>query len=591
MRVGRLRQREAGAGRALRGGDRTGALVVLCAIVGAPGLAAAPDWAAQAEALRTQIQTQAQPAQNPEAPAQPAPSTPSRQEDTQDNQQDGALAALEARVQAAPEDLNAWLDLGQAHLEAGRFVRAKESFLEAVALDYLSADAHFGLGLSEYGRGDFGAALFEFSEVTRLFPERFDGHFNRAVTLAQLRRPEAAVEAFQEALVQAAPETGPQARGDAYLGLAGQLNILERFEEAADAYAEVAALKGDAPELTYARAEALYRAGRGLEALPALNRLEAEAGTVDPRVSALRADIYSQAGQTDYALRALRRAVERAAEAGSPETEANLLIRLGLLQRSLGRDEAATRSFGAAAERAPASGEALYNLGVSYLERGQAALALEPLQSALTLQTTVQNASQQNAPQGADVRAEGMQGEVYLALAAAFEQLGRPDEARRNAEAAAARLADPALRLDATATLGRSLYALGEFRGALLALQEVAEARPESAQAQLWAGLAHYQQGNYDEATAHYERAVQLDPNSAEARLNLGAAYLASQRFEDAELVYELLTTQFREDPDAFYNLGWALFSQGRPEEARSAWERASDLGFEPAQSALSQYF
>ena len=81
-----------------------------------------------------------------------------------------------------------------------------------VLLDYLSADAHFGLGLAEYNRANYRAALFEFGEVTRLFPDRFDGHFNRAVTLAQLRRGEEAVAAFQEALVQATPEAGRAAR-------------------------------------------------------------------------------------------------------------------------------------------------------------------------------------------------------------------------------------------------------------------------------------------------------------------------------------------------------------------------------------------
>jgi tetratricopeptide (TPR) repeat protein len=531
---------------------------VLCFVAGT-ALASPPEWAAQAEALRAKMQ-------GAEA------ATPEQTEPP-----DGALVALEARVREAPDDLNAWLDLGAAYLEAERFERAKESFLEAIALDYLSADAHFGLGLSEYGRGDFNAALFAFSEVARLFPERFDGHFNRAVTLAQLRRPEAAVAAFEEALAQAGPETGVQARADAYVGLAGQLTALGRFEEAADAYAEAIALTGSAPDLVYARAEALYRAGRGVEALPALNALEAE--SVDYRVSVLRADIYTQAGQTDYALRALQRAVRRAVEAEDAAAEANLLIRLGLLQRSLGREAAATRSFEAAVQRAPDSGEALYNLGVSYLESNQAELALGPLESALMLQ----------GRQGAGGRT--VQGEVYLALAAAYEQLGRPNEARRNAEAATTRLTDPELRLEATAILGRSLYGLGEFRGALLALQEVAEARPEDANAQLWAGLAHYQRGDFEAAIARYERAVALDPNSAEARLNLGAAYLAAGRFEDAALVYELLTTQFQEDPDAFYNFGWALLSQGRPDEARRAWERALELGFEPARSALSQFF
>jgi len=502
-------------------------------------------------------------AQTQQGEAQPSPAAPAQAQNAR-----RALERLETRAQENPEDVNAWLDLGQAYLERNRLEEAKASFLEAVALDYLSADAHFGLGLAEYLAGNYSAALFEFSEVARLFPERFDGHFNRGVTLAQLDRAEEAVAAFQEAILQAGPEAGREARANAYLGLAGQLKVLGRFDEAADAYTSAISLRGRTPELTYLRAEALYRAGRGLEALPNLRQLEAAGG--DERVSALVADIYAQAGQPDYALHALTRARRRAAQAGRTRVEANLLIQLGLLQRSLGRDRAAARSFREAAALDPASGEAFYNLGVSYLESGQPELALGPLNNAL--------------------RAQRGRGEIYLALAAAYDQLGQPDEARRRAEAAAQRL-EGRLKTDATFLLGRALYSLGDYRGALLALQEVAQARPNDAQAQLWAGLAHYQQGNYDRAVERYERAVQLDPNSAEARVNLGAAYLASQRFEDAELVYELLTEQYSEDADAYYNLGWSLFSQGRGAEARQAWERAAELGYEPAQTALSQYF
>ncbi len=483
------------------------------------------------------------------------------------------LQRLQTRLQNEPGDLNAWLDLGQLQLGLGRAETAKTSFLEAVGLDYLSADAHFGLGLSEYTRANFRAALFEFSEVTRLFPERFDGHFNRAVTLAQLRRGEEAVAAFQEALVQASPEAGREERADAQLGLAGQLELLGRFDEAAEAYTAAIGFRGRLPELLLARSTALYRAGRGLEALPTLTQLEA-AGT-DYQPSALIADIYLQANQTDYALNALARAQRRAAATGDPQVEADVLVQLGLLQRNLGRSQAAARSFGEAAALTPEPGRAFYNQGVSLLEGGEAQRALGPLQNALAAE-----------------RAQGqVSGEVFLALATAYDQLGQPDAARRNADAAATRLKAPRLRLDAAAISGRALYRSGNLRGALIALLEVAEARPNDAQAQLWVGLAYYEQGDYTEAVSYYERATTLSPDNLDARLNLGAAYLAAKRYTDAENVYALITQQSAEDAEAFYNLGWSLYSQERGEEAQTAWTTASELGYEPAQAALTEYF
>lgn len=479
------------------------------------------------------------------------------------------IADLRSVTLLEPNNVAAWIDLGQAYFEAERPDDAKESFLKAIKLDYSSGDAHFGLGLSEYARGDFETALFEFGEVTRLYPERFDGHFNRAVTLVRLRRPEEAVEAFREALAQGEPEAGDDDLVSAYLGLAGQLKVLETYKEAAEAYQAALELSPDNAKLTYLRGDALYRAGTGLEALPQLTELANR--TTEFPVSALMADIYAQAGQIDYALRALNQALSAAQENGDSGAQGRLLVKLGLLQRSLGRQSEAANSFRRAVQVAPDSWQALYNLGVTYLEGGQTQNAVKTLESALRYNTD--------------------SGDLRLALASAYDQAGRPQEALRQAEAALQRLDDPALITDATSIKGRSLYRLGDYRGALEALERVTAERPDSATAQLWAGLAHYQLGDYQNATQYYERAVQLEPNSTSARINLGAAYLASQRYVDAELVYELLVEQNPGDAESHYNLGWALFSQGSREDARQAWQTALELGYAAAGTPLNDYY
>jgi tetratricopeptide (TPR) repeat protein len=117
---------------------------------------------------------------------------------------------LRRTVELTPADAEAWTLLGDALLAADDLAGAKEAYLEAIAVDYLVGDAHFGLGLAEFGRGDFAAALFSFTEVTRLYTDRFDGHFNRAVTLARLRRPAESAAAFRRALAEAEPEATPR---------------------------------------------------------------------------------------------------------------------------------------------------------------------------------------------------------------------------------------------------------------------------------------------------------------------------------------------------------------------------------------------
>lgn len=476
---------------------------------------------------------------------------------------------LRQAAQENPENANIWIDLGNAYYNDSDYEGAKEAFLEAIALDYEACDAHYGLGLSEFARGDFQAALFAFNEVTRLCPQRFDGHYNRGVTLARLRRAEDSAEAFREALAQAEPEAGTQDRINALRGLAAQLKQVDAYGEAADAYGQALEFRPDDMTLRFLRAEALHLADRGLEALPILTELEGESS--DYRVNALIADIYTEQGQIDYALRSLERALRKAEASGNAEAQADILVKLGLLQRDLGREAEAASSFQQATQADPSSWEAAYNLGVSLLESGQTRSALDPLQ------------------QAAEIEPEN--GQVQLALATAYDQLAQPNEALAAARQAAATLDDPSLAARARFILGRSLYQQGDYAAAATELQQVVEAMPDNAQAQLWAGLAEYQRGNYRQAALLYERAAQLDPASVEARINLGAAYLASERFQDAESVYRNLVEQNPRDAESYYNLGWSLIAQNRRGAARDSWGTSCDLGYQPACDALSRYF
>ncbi len=475
---------------------------------------------------------------------------------------------LQAKVEAEPESVSSWIALGNAYYQDQNLDQAKSSYLEAIALDYTAGDAHYGLGLAEFSRGDYQAALFQFTEVTRLFPQRFDGHFNRAVTLARVRRPAEAAEAFRSALAEAAPEASPEDRVHALLGLAGQLELTEEWSGAAEAYGSALELEPASADLLLRRGQALHRAGRGLEALPELIALEGDSG--DYRVSALISDIYVGQGQIEYGIWSLERALQKATKAGDASAQGNTLVKLGSLQRSLGRDALATEAFEQAVAVAPDSWEAQYNLGVSYLEGGQTRQALPALQAAQ--------------------RIDGNRAEVYLALASAHDLLSQSGDALSNAQEALARLSDEKLITSARFIAGRALYRNGDYSGANEQLQVVLDARPNEPEAQLWSGLTAYQLGDYVRAVRSFERAVQLSPNSVEARVNLGAGYLAAQRYEEAESVYQLLVTQNANDTESLYNLGWALYSQDRRGAARDAWVSSCQLGYQPACDAISTY-
>lgn len=471
---------------------------------------------------------------------------------------------LRAAVAARPMDADAWTRLGDALLANDDPMGAKDAYLEAIAIDYLVGDAHFGLGLVEFGRGDFAAALFSFSEVSRLYEQRFDGHFNRAVTLARLRRPDEAADAFRRALEEAEPEATPADRLAAWTGLGTQLVFAGEPGEAADAFEQALALDPDDIDLAYQRGAALLAAGRGLEALVELTEIEAR--TSDYRFSVLIAEVYLEQGQVDRALRALERAERKAQAAGDRVGQAAALNALGEVQRGLGREADAIASYRKAADIDPNSWVARYALGVSYLGAGQPRSAVQPLLEAVRL-----------VPDDGDVR---------LALASAFDQLGQSGDALAAGREALVRASTPEAQAQARFIIGRALYLQGNYAAAGAEFAIVVQLRPGSAQAQLWAGLAQYQQRDFAGAALSYERAVQLDPNAIEARVNLGAAYLASERYRDAEGVYRFLVQQNARDAESAYHLGWSLYAQQRDEDARASWAQACQLGFQPACSA-----
>jgi tetratricopeptide (TPR) repeat protein len=515
-----------------------------------------------------------------------------------------SVTTYQQAVQSNPNDVANWVNLGNAHMAGGNFAAAKDAFIEAIARDYTLVDAHFGLGLSQYELGDYPAALFEFDAVTRLDPERFDGHFNRGVTLAKMRDSAGAIEAFNEAIVQADPEATDQQKVNAFLGLAGQLKRSQDYAGAADAYAQALALAPEDPELAYLNAEAMYRAGNGLDALAGLSALEAKSS--DYRVSALISDIYSQQGQNDYALRSLERALSKAAGAADTKAEGMLLVKLGMLQQDLGRDAEALASFQRASAADPSDWQARYFLGVNQLGSKDYNGAVSQLESA-----AVSN------PESS---------EIQIALASAYEGAGRAADMQKAAEMVIAKSQSQSVLEEATFALGRARYLQADFEGALEAFEAVIsgdvmpemdvsmdgdtvtldatamgeavmaqdsmeESTVDLAAVQLWAGLSEYKLENYMSSVQYLERAVQLNPDSVDARVNLGAAYIAAKRFEDAELVYTMIIEENPADGQAFFNLGLSQYNQNNKDGAKEAWLRASALGFAPAQDALQKYF
>ena len=472
-------------------------------------------------------------------------------------------AALEARLREQPGDLPTMVALGRAYLDDGRLDDAVRIFEDVLALDYQNFQAHFGLGLALYRKGDVKGALFEFDQVTRLFPDRFEGWYNLAVAYADLGRWEEATEAFKRALALGTEQgLAPEVLRPAYIGLAAALRKKGTPEEAAAVLLEAVASAGEDEELLYLAAENLAMAGKPKDAIPLLYKvLNRDRGHV--AAAGLLADIYVGQGLVERALRELDRSL---AVANDPALKANLLLKKAMILKGTDPQQA-SELLREATQLDGRLWQAHYDLGTHWLRAGDAERALEAFKKAYSVKP--------DEPR------------ILVGLAAAYFQMKDYKQALRYAKLASA-AAKGSPKADALLIAGKSAYRLGRYGEARALLMQTVDLAPDRAEAWLWLGLAAYALKDLDTAVAALERAVQLDPSPI-ASLNLGAAYLAKKRFSDAEQVLTQVVLEDPQNAEAWYNLGWALKSLARETEAQRAWKRALELGYEPARSLIKK--
>jgi tetratricopeptide (TPR) repeat protein len=136
--------------------------------------------------------------------------------------------------------------------------------------------------------------------------------------------------------------------------------------------------------------------------------------------------------------------------------------------------------------------------------------------------------------------------------------------------------AQPA-RADALAD-GQAHLEAGRFAEAEEAFRSAVEARPDSAEAHYFLGLAHLRQDEDLLAAEAFEAALAIDPGLPGAHSSLGIAYYELGRHEEAEEQLERAVQLDPADAGAYLFLGLARWKQGETEPARQALERAIAL-------------
>ena len=277
----------------------------------------------------------------------------------------------------------------------------------------------------------------------------------------------------------------------------------------------------------------------------------------DPEAHQTLAAAFARAGKVDDARREARRAIELAPSRAEGHQA------LGLIEEGAGNMAAATELYRTATTL---DGNVEYRLDLA---------------RSLFLESKIPDALATWEKIGKDF-ADNI--EVQFALADAFRELGRIDEAQA-AYAVALNLAPEGSerRIDILLEQGRLVADRGNPHEALGLLTRARAEAPKDADVHYNLGVLYVRLAEYEAAVASFKEAVRLRPDLAKGHNNMGVAFDKAGKHEEALAAFQKATSVDPRFADALYNLGLVSFKMRKFKEARAAFEKALQVAPEMA--------
>ncbi|MDB5045405.1 MAG: Tfp pilus assembly protein PilF [Deinococcus sp.] len=483
----------------------------------------------------------------------------------QSGQAAAALAAPGAPAVPAPTPFTpaqtTQLTSAQTALKGGKYPQARAGFEALIAQNYGQPEPHFGLGLALFALGDFKGASFEFTQLTLLAPDRFEGPYNLGVIATRERRYEDALRLYGSAATLARGRVAVTVQRQVLDALAAEQTRAAAYPALVSTLSEIVTLAPDDAAVQFRLVQAQTLAGQSAQALPGAYAL-LQRDPSQAAVALLIADIYVTQGLPDRAIRELDAATPRAKP--GPD-RASLLLRKANLLSAGGDTRGAVLAAQAAAATDGRSAPTFARLGELRVARNDRPGALNAYQNAVKL-----------APKNAAYRTD---------LAAVRLTLGQNAQAFADAVAAIRLFPEAATLARAQYVQGIAAYRQGNFAQARAALKSSA-LKAASADTYFWLGLSQYALKDYAGAATALSESVKLEP-SVNARQNLASALLASARYPEAEAVLRGLVSDNPKNDEGWYLLGVTQRAQRRESEARQALKTAANLGNLRAVAAL----
>ncbi len=230
-------------------------------------------------------------------------------------------------------------------------------------------------------------------------------------------------------------------------------------------------------------------------------------------------------------------------------------IELAFDHHQAGRIREAESLYQQALAISPGQIDALYYLGVLYLQNGVNDAAEEYLTKALR--------KQPKFAEGHFNLGVALQGQKKLKEAAkAFGQAIKGDKTF----------------VAAQLNLGNVYMDLEQYERAASVFRKLIRLSPKSEQAHLNLGRASSLKGDKDVAMTAYRNALELNPGYADAHLNIGAILLERDENEDAKKYFEQALSFDPKNAEAYNNMGVAWKRDGYVDHAFSCFARASEI-------------
>ena len=132
--------------------------------------------------------------------------------------------------------------------------------------------------------------------------------------------------------------------------------------------------------------------------------------------------------------------------------------------------------------------------------------------------------------------------------------------------------------LDTLLNWGAALASSGDLRKALLPFENATRIAPDSVQAHLYLGQAHYALGQWPEAINPFTTTLKLAPDQADIYLMLSSCYSNLRKHAEAEDCLHTLISFHASLSEAWLALGNAQLTQKKPIEALNSYRQAATL-------------